>query len=92
MCVTAPRRRIQRLHEADALRRGKPRRHVPRANPVELRRVAGAILAISSLHLLYINTRFLPSALRPPLWRRVALVCMSAFYCFFAFLSFKSLL
>jgi hypothetical protein len=54
--------------------------------------IAGAILAISSLHLLYINTRLLPAALRPPLWRRVALICMSGFYCFFAFLSFKSLL
>jgi hypothetical protein len=54
--------------------------------------IAGAILTFASLHLLYINTRLLPRALRPPLWRRVALVCMSAFYCFFAVLSLRSLL
>jgi hypothetical protein len=54
--------------------------------------IAGVILTIASLHVLYVNTRLLPQALRPPLWRRVALVCMSAFYCFFAILSFKSLL
>ncbi len=54
--------------------------------------IAGIILTIASLHLLYINTRLLPRALRPPMWRRVALVCMSAFYCFFAVLSFRSLL
>jgi hypothetical protein len=54
--------------------------------------IAGVILTIASLHLLYINTRLLPRALRPPMWRRVALVCMSAFYCFFAVLSLRSLL
>ncbi|HSD74189.1 MAG TPA: Nramp family divalent metal transporter [Steroidobacteraceae bacterium] len=54
--------------------------------------IAGVILTIASLHVLYVNTRLLPHALRPPLWRRVALVGMSAFYCFFAILSFRSLL
>jgi hypothetical protein len=54
--------------------------------------IAGVILTIASLHLLYVNTRLLPHALRPPLWRRAALVGMSAFYCFFAVLSFRSLL
>ncbi|HJS22542.1 MAG TPA: Nramp family divalent metal transporter [Steroidobacteraceae bacterium] len=54
--------------------------------------VAAVILAIAAPHLLYVNMRLLPPALRPPMWRRVALVCMSAFYCFFAILSLRSLL
>ncbi|HEX5732220.1 MAG TPA: Nramp family divalent metal transporter [Blastocatellia bacterium] len=48
--------------------------------------VAGLILIISSLHVLYINTRFLPKELRPPLWRRAALVFMALFYSFFVYL------
>lgn len=54
--------------------------------------VAGVVLMISSLHLLYINSRLLPHALRPPVWRRVVLVCMSVFYGCFASLSIWSLL
>jgi hypothetical protein len=54
--------------------------------------VGGVILMIASLHVLYVNTRLLPHPLRPPLWRRIALVGMSAFYCFFAILSLRSLL
>ena len=42
--------------------------------------MAGVVFVISSLHLLYINTRLLPEAVRPPMWRRVALVAMSVFY------------
>jgi hypothetical protein len=45
--------------------------------------MAGIVFIISSLHLLYINTRLLPVALRPPLWRRLALVALSLFYGFF---------
>ncbi len=54
--------------------------------------VAGAILVVASLHLLYVNTRLLPRALRPPLWRRAALVAMSLFYGFFLALSIGSVL
>jgi hypothetical protein len=54
--------------------------------------VAGVVLMIASLHLLYINLRLLPPALRPPMWRRVILVCMSVFYGCFVTLSFWSLL
>ena len=54
--------------------------------------VAGVILTIASIHLLYINCRLLPPELRPPMWRRVILVCMSIFYGCFAGLSFWSLL
>lgn len=49
--------------------------------------VAGAVFIFASLHLLYINTRLLPPALRPPMWRRVALVAMSVFYTFFLVLA-----
>jgi hypothetical protein len=45
--------------------------------------VAGVIFIISSLHLLYVNTRLLPPELRPPMWRRAALVAMTLFYGFF---------
>lgn len=48
--------------------------------------IAGVILVISALHILYINTKFLPKELQPPLWRRVALVFMSIFYAFFMYL------
>jgi hypothetical protein len=52
--------------------------------------VAGAVLVISSLHLLYINTRLLPEHVRPPMWRRVALVAMALFWGFFVTLSVAS--
>ena len=54
--------------------------------------IAGVIFVISSLHLLYLNTRVLPAALRPPTWRRVALVCMALFYGFFVVLVARSFL
>ena len=45
--------------------------------------MAGIVFIISSLHLLYVNTRLLPVGLRPPLWRRLALVALALFYGFF---------
>ena len=53
--------------------------------------VAGVVFVITSLHVLYINTRLLPPALRPPLWRRAALVFMALFYGFFSALSISTL-
>ncbi len=53
--------------------------------------VAGAVFVVASLHLLYLNTRLLPRALRPPAWRRVALVGMALFYGFFVTLSLRGL-
>jgi len=53
--------------------------------------VAGAIFVIAAPHLLYINTRLLPPHVRPPMWRRVALIVMTLFYGFFVALSFGSL-
>jgi hypothetical protein len=54
--------------------------------------VAGVVFVVTSLHVLYINTVLLPSPLRPPMWRRAALVFMSVFYGLFSFLSIRSLL
>ncbi len=48
--------------------------------------VAGLVMVISSLHILYLNVKFLPKELRPPMWRRLALVFMSLFYGFFVYL------
>ncbi|HKS55737.1 MAG TPA: SMP-30/gluconolactonase/LRE family protein, partial [Steroidobacteraceae bacterium] len=45
----------------------------------------------ASIHLLYINCRLLAPELRPPMWRRAVLVCMSIFYGCFAGLSLWSL-
>jgi hypothetical protein len=41
---------------------------------------AGMVLAFASLHLLWLNTTLLPEEIRPPLWRRLALVAQSLFY------------
>src|SRR5689334_15257213 len=54
--------------------------------------MAGIVFIISSLHLLYVNTRLLPVALRPPLWRRLALVALALFYGFFLTLWLWSLI
>ena len=53
--------------------------------------IAGVIFVISSLHLLYVNTRLLPQEIRPPLWRRVMLIVMALFYSTFVVLSIRSL-
>jgi len=54
--------------------------------------MAGIVFIISSLHLLYVNTVLLPVALRPPLWRRLALIALALFYGFFLALWTWSLL
>jgi hypothetical protein len=41
---------------------------------------AAFIFVIESLHTLVVNRRFLPRALRPPLWREVVLVLCAVFY------------
>jgi hypothetical protein len=45
--------------------------------------MAGFVLVIGSIHLLYLNTRILPEHIRPPMWRRAMLVAMALFYGFF---------
>ncbi|MEZ6052916.1 MAG: hypothetical protein R3C02_16275 [Planctomycetaceae bacterium] len=41
---------------------------------------AGPILAIASIQILRVNTRFLPPELRPSLWRRAGLIACALFY------------
>ncbi len=53
--------------------------------------VAGVVMVVASLHLLCVNTRLLPPALRPPAWRRAALVAMALFYGGFSALSASTL-
>ena len=53
--------------------------------------VASVAFIVTSLHVLYINTRLLPPEIRPPLWRRLALVAMAMFYSYFSWLSISSL-
>ena len=53
--------------------------------------IAGVIFIFASFHLLYINTRLLPEHVRPPMWRRAALVVMALFYGFFVTLSVLSM-
>ena len=48
--------------------------------------MAGLVFVIAAPHTLYINLKFLPKELRPPVWRRVVLVLMSIFYAFFVYL------
>jgi hypothetical protein len=54
--------------------------------------VGAVVLVVGALHVLYVNTRLLPEALRPPLWRRAALLGMAVFYAVFAVLAARSLL
>ena len=52
--------------------------------------VAGVVFIVASLHLLYVNTRLLPEHVRPPRWRRLALVAVALFYGVFVTLSIRS--
>ena len=52
--------------------------------------IASVVFIISSIHLLYINTKLLPAELRPSLFRRATLVAMSIFYTFFVALSLST--
>jgi hypothetical protein len=53
--------------------------------------MAGIVFVISSLHVLYINCTLLPPEVRPPRWRRVAMVGFAAFYGVFVTLWLGSL-
>jgi len=54
--------------------------------------MAGLVLVIGSVHLLYLNTTLLPAHVRPPMWRRLMLVAMALFYGFFVVRSFATLI
>ncbi len=59
------------------------------ASPFQLFKVlanmAGLVLAIAGVQIFLVNRRFLPRAVRAPLWRELALLACSAFYAFFSF-------
>ncbi|HXG63721.1 MAG TPA: hypothetical protein VNO70_01355 [Blastocatellia bacterium] len=42
--------------------------------------VAGLVLAIASIQVLRVNSKLLPAELRPPFWRKMALLACSIFY------------
>jgi len=53
--------------------------------------IAGVTFVLAALHLLYVNTRLLPPHVRPPAWRRAALVAVALFYGFFVVMSASTL-
>ncbi|MGH6787193.1 MAG: Nramp family divalent metal transporter [Novosphingobium sp.] len=53
--------------------------------------IAGVVMVIAGIHILIVNTTLLPPELRPPLWRRIALVALSLFYGFFVTLWLSTL-
>ena len=54
--------------------------------------MAGIVLIIASIHLLYVNTTLLPKELRPSMWRRACLIFMALFYGFFVTLWLSKLI
>jgi hypothetical protein len=50
-----------------------------------LANMAGVVLLIAGIQILIVNRRFLPRAVRPPLWRELVLFACSCFYAFFAY-------
>jgi len=54
--------------------------------------VAGLVLAIAGVQIFRVNRRFLPRALRPPLWREALLLSCAAFYAFFSFFVLRAVL
>jgi hypothetical protein len=57
-----------------------------------LANVAGLVLVVAGLQILRVNRRFLPKAVRPPLWREAALALCVAFYAFFSWFGLRDVL
>lgn len=57
-----------------------------------LANVAGIVLVIAGVQILIVNRRFLPKAIRPPLWREVVLFLCVAFYAFFSFFVIRNVI
>ena len=66
------------------------------ASPFQLFKIlanmAGLVLLIGGIQIFLVNRRFLPRAVRPPLWRELGLLACSAFYAFFAYFVIRDLL
>ena len=52
---------------------------------------AAPITAFSALQILRLNTTLLPRELRPPLWRKIALILCALFYGFISFAMFRQI-
>ena len=49
--------------------------------------VGGYLLVITSLHTLYVNRKFLPQEIQPPVWKQIGLVLCAGFYSVFGTLT-----
>lgn len=49
--------------------------------------IGGYLLVITSLHTLYVNRKFLPKEIQPPVWRQIGLVLCAVFYSIFGTLT-----
>ncbi len=45
--------------------------------------IGGYLLVITSLHTLYVNRKFLPKEIQPPMWKQVGLVLCAGYYSIF---------
>ena len=65
------------------------------ASPFQLFKIlanmAGVVLLIAGVQVFIVNRRFLPRAVRPPMWREAGLLACSAFYAFFTFFVLRDL-
>ncbi|HEY2930639.1 MAG TPA: Nramp family divalent metal transporter [Acidobacteriota bacterium] len=57
-----------------------------------LANIAGMVLVIGGIQIFLVNRRFLPRAVRPPLWRELMLLVCAGFYAFFSFFVIRNLL
>jgi hypothetical protein len=66
------------------------------ASPFQLFKIlanmAGLVMLVAGIQIFLVNRRFLPRAVRPPLWRELGLLACSAFYAFFVFFVIRDLL
>jgi hypothetical protein len=66
------------------------------ASPFQLFKVlanmAGLVLVIAGIQIFRVNRRFLPEAVRPPLWREAGLLACVGFYAFFAWFGLRDVL
>jgi hypothetical protein len=65
------------------------------ASPFQLFKIlanmAGLVMLVAGIQIFLVNRRFLPRAVRPPLWRELGLLACSGFYAFFAYFVFRDL-
>ena len=55
-----------------------------------LANIAGFVLVVAGIQILRVNRRFLPPAVRPPLWREAGLLLCVAFYAFFSWFGLRA--